>query len=87
MELTVIKPVRVFIVPSQVMASKELAVVGGNVGGNVATCVIVHTTFGLGELPFHVVGRSDFTEDASVVQDGHVLQVLLFLETQVRTKL
>jgi len=71
------KPLRVLVVPAKVVASEVFAVVFGNVDGDVSTNVGEVVSGGLGLLPLHVVGRSDLTKDASVVENGHVFLVLL----------
>ena len=72
------EPGRVLVVPAQVVAAHVLAVVLGNVNDDVTTGVGEVVALGLRVLPLHVVGGGDGAEDAGVVEDGHVLKVLLF---------
>jgi hypothetical protein len=71
------EPCWVLVVPAEVVAAEVFAVVLGDVDGNVTTGVVKDALLGLGELPLHVVGRGDFTEYTGVVEDGHVLGVVL----------
>jgi len=71
------KPLRVFIIPAEVVTSEIFAVVFGNVDRDITTRVGEVIALGFGELPLHVIGRSDLTKDASVVENGHVFLVLL----------
>jgi len=71
------KPLRVLVVPAEVVASKIFAVVFSNVDGNVTASVGEVVSARLGLLPLHVVGRRDLTKDAGVVENGHVFLVLL----------
>jgi hypothetical protein len=62
-------PVAELRVPDKIVTAQILAMVLGDVDGDLATCEIEDALFRLGSKEFHVVGRGDFAEDMGVIQN------------------